>query len=196
MPANVARLATAALVGLVALSGMRPSPAAAADPTGTWFTEDGRARVRTDHCGPGGANLCGYVVWGSKPLGEDGKPKIDRFNPDPKRQARPILGHQMILGLTKNEAGRFAGKIYNGDNGKSYDVTIWSETPAELSVKGCLLSVLCQTQTWTRVTDVVPGQLTAPTDTPGGPRSDPEWAAKPGAAPKPAAAKPAGAAPK
>jgi hypothetical protein len=60
-------------------------------------------------------------------------------------------------------------------------------------VKGCLISVLCQTQTWTRVGDVVPGQLTAATDTPGGPRSDPEWAGKPGAAPKPAAAKPAGA---
>ena len=193
MPVRSARVSTLALLGLAAAaSALGANPAAAADPTGTWFTEDGRARVRTEHCGPGGANLCGYVVWGSKPLGEDGKPKIDRYNPDPKRQARPLLGHQMILGLKKNDDGRFAGKIYNGDNGKSYDVTIWSETPAELSVKGCLLSVLCQTQTWTRVGDVVPGQLTAATDTPGGPRSDPEWAPKAGAAPKPAA-KPAGA---
>ena len=196
MTATRTRVSTIALLGLAA-AALAPNPAAAADPTGTWFTEDGRARVRTEHCGPGGAQLCGYVVWGSKPLGEDGKPKIDRYNPDPKRQVRPLLGHQMILGLKKNEDGRFAGKIYNGDNGKSYDVTIWSEAPAELSVKGCLLSVLCQTQTWTRVTDVVPGQLTAATDTPGGPHADPEWAApKSAAAPKPAAAKPVGAAPK
>ena len=78
----------------------------------------------------------------------------------------------MILGLRPGEDGRFSGQIYNGDNGKSYAVTIWSEEPSQLSVKGCLLAVLCQTQTWTRVTDVVPGQLKGPTNGKDGPRSD------------------------
>ena len=177
------RWCTAALVGLAAFASLDPRPAQAADPTGTWLTEDRRARVRTEFCGPGNSHLCGYIVWGSKPLDESGKPRRDQDNPDPRKQGRPLLGHQMILGLKPNAEGRHEGRIYNGDNGKSYDVTIWSETPSELSVKGCMLAVLCGTQTWTRVTDVLPGQLQGATNTEGGPRADPEWAPKPGAAP-------------
>lgn len=157
---------------------MQSGPAAAADPTGTWLTEDGRARVRTEPCGLDPARLCGYVVW-RNPKDDKAQGSLDKANPDPRRQARPLLGHQMILGL-KPEDGRYAGTIYNGDNGKSYAVSIWSETPGELSVRGCLLAVLCGTQTWTRVIGAEPGQLQAATDAPGGPRSDPEWAS-PGA---------------
>ncbi|MET0257600.1 MAG: DUF2147 domain-containing protein [Methylobacterium sp.] len=182
MPPLIVRLCSAAAVGVAAFTALMPATAAAADPVGTWLTEDGRARVRTEFCGTDKRHLCGYVVWGSKPLDETGKPKRDQYNPDPRRQARLQLGHQMILGLTPNADGRYAGKIYNADNGKSYDVTIWSETAAELSVRGCLLAILCGTQAWTRVTDVLPGQLPGATDAAGGPRSDPEWAAKPAAA--------------
>lgn len=176
----IARVFTAALVAIAAFSCIRSSPARAADPTGTWQTEDGRARVRTERCGADPSRLCGYIVWGSKPLDEDGKPKIDKHNPDPTRKARPQLGHQMLLGLTRNGDGRHEGKIYDGDSGKSYDVEVWSDQSSALSVKGCML-VFCSSQSWKRVTDVVPGQLQGATDTPGGPRSDPEWAAKPAA---------------
>ena len=130
MTTILARAGAAALVGLAALGCLRPDPAAAADPTGTWLTEDGRARVRTEHCGPGQAHLCGYVVWLSKPNDEAGQARVDRYNPDPRKQARGTLGQQMILGLKPNDEGRYAGKIYNGDNGKSYDITAWSEQPA------------------------------------------------------------------
>lgn len=176
------RLCSVVVVGIAAFASLTPAPVAAADPTGTWLTEDGRARVRTEFCGADRRHLCGYIVWGSKPLDETGKPKRDQYNPDPRKQARLQIGHQMILGLKPNEEGRYAGRIYNADNGKSYDVTIWSEAPSELSVRGCLLAVLCGTQTWTRVTDALPGQLQGATDAVGGPRSDPEWTAKPAAA--------------
>ena len=163
---------SARLLATAFLAGLSTIPANATDPTGTWLTEDRRARVRTERCGPGNANLCGYIVWGSKPLDDKGQPRVDRENPDPQKRTRPLLGHQMILGLRPGEDGRFSGQIYNGDNGKSYAVTIWGEEPSKLSVKGCLLAVLCQTQTWTRVTDVVPGQLKGPTNGKDGPRSD------------------------
>ncbi|WP_348271513.1 DUF2147 domain-containing protein [Methylobacterium sp. Leaf108] len=154
------------------LAGLSTIPANAADPSGTWLTEDRRARVRTERCGPGNAQLCGYIVWGSKPLDENGQPRVDRENPDPQKRTRLLLGHQVILGLKLGEDGRYGGQIYNGDNGKSYTVTVWSEEPSTLSVKGCLVAVLCQTQTWTRVTDVVAGQLKGPTNGKDGPRSD------------------------
>jgi hypothetical protein len=141
------------------------------------LTEDGRARVRTERCGSDTTRLCGFVVWGSKPLGEDGKPKVDRSNPDPSKQDRPQMGHQMLLGLKANSDGRFEGKIYNADNGKSYDVTVWSDKPSALTVQGCML-VFCASQAWMRVTNVAPGELQGATDAADGPRSDREWAAK------------------
>jgi len=172
----------AALAFFLIFVGTQTKPTAAADATGTWLTEDGRARVRTERCGPGGAQLCGYIVWASKPRDDNGQLFLDRANPDPRKKTRPLLGHQMILSLDPSEKGRFEGKIYNGDNGKSYDVTVWSERPAQLLVEGCMLAILCATQAWTRVTDVPLGQLQGATDAEGGPQSDREWAQNGGAA--------------
>ncbi|MGU3422987.1 DUF2147 domain-containing protein [Methylobacterium sp. D54C] len=176
MTAPIYCLATVALLTAMVTCG-RPNAAHAAEPFGTWLTENGRARVRTEPCGSDAARLCGYVVWGREPNGENGKPKVDRYNPNPAWQARPQLGHQMLLGLKRNAEGHFEGKIYNADNGKSYDVTVWSDQPTALTVKGCML-VFCASQSWKRVADVVAGQLQGPTDEEGGPRTDPEWAGK------------------
>nr|WP_244483660.1 DUF2147 domain-containing protein [Methylobacterium sp. Leaf91] len=162
-------------IGVLASSQCHSAPATV--PTGTWVTEDGRARVRTERCGSDATRLCGFVVWGREPLGADGQAKVDRSNPDPSKQARPQLGHQMLMGLKANSDGRFEGKIYNADNGKSYDVAIWSDQPSTLTVKGCML-VFCASQTWTRATNVAPGELQGATDATDGPRSDREWAVK------------------
>lgn len=172
------RLATAAFIAATTFGTMETSSAASVDPTGTWLTENGRARVRTERCGPGDRHLCGYVVWVPKPSMEKGKPRLDTENPDPQKRSRQVLGHQMILGLKPAKDGRYEGRIYNADNGKQYDVTIWTEKAGELSVEGCMLAVICGSQTWKRVTDVLPGQLPAPTDEANGPRADREWAPK------------------
>ncbi|KQP41062.1 hypothetical protein ASF49_18670 [Methylobacterium sp. Leaf104] len=169
--APLAGLAAALLPGLA-------MAAAPNDASGTWLTEDGRARIRTEKCGPQNTNLCGYVVWLKVPLNDQGQPRIDFKNPDPKKQSRPSLGLQLIMGLKPQPDGHYGGKIYNADEGKFYDVTMWSDQPTELSVRGCLLGFLCGSQTWNRVNDVVPGQLTGPTNGPGGPRADAEWAPK------------------
>jgi uncharacterized protein (DUF2147 family) len=180
---DVAGRLVAPLAGLVlaALPGLAHA-ATLNDPSGTWLTEDGRARIRLEKCGPQLNNLCGYVVWLKVPLNDQGQPRIDFKNPDTKKQARPSLGHQLVMGLKPNADARYAGKIYNADEGKFYDVTIWTEQPTELSVRGCMLAILCGSQTWNKVSDVAPGQLTAQTNTPGGPRADAEWAPKPTAA--------------
>lgn len=63
------RFVTAALVAVAAAIGARCDTVWAAEPFGTWQTEDGRARVRTEHCGSDASRLCGFVVWGKEPLG-------------------------------------------------------------------------------------------------------------------------------
>ncbi|MCJ2140665.1 DUF2147 domain-containing protein [Methylobacterium sp. E-066] len=193
------RLAPLAVLALATLAA--PAQAAApADPSGTYLTEDGRARVRLEKCGAANDRLCGYVVWLKVPLNDKGEPRIDFKNPDPKKQARASLGHQLIMGLKLNADAHYEGKIYNSEDGKSYDVTIWTDAPNELTVRGCLIAFLCKSQTWNKVVDLAPGQLPGPTNAPNGPRSDPEFVTAPPpkptakAAPK-APAKPAADAP-
>ncbi|UMY16512.1 DUF2147 domain-containing protein [Methylobacterium organophilum] len=187
----------AATAAIALLAPVAASAAAPHDPSGTWLTQDGKARIRVEKCGPQEKNLCGYAVWLKVPLNDEGKPRVDFRNPDPKKRTRASLGHQLILGLKLNEDAHYEGKIYNAEDGKFYDVTVWSDEADELTVKGCLIAFLCQSQTWKRVTDTLPGQLTGPTNGPNGPRADAEWAPKvppaaaqatPGAAPAPAAA--------
>lgn len=185
------RAAPVALLALAALAG----PARAAtptDPSGTYLTEDGRARVRLEKCGAANEKLCGYVVWLKVPLNDKGEPRTDFKNPDPKKQARPSLGHQLIMGLKPNEDAHYEGQIYNSEDGKFYKVTIWTDAPGELTVKGCLIAFLCKSQTWTKVTDLVAGQLAGPTNGPNGPRTDPEYMPKAASAPKPGSKAPAG----
>lgn len=147
-----------------------------ADPSGTWLTEDGRARIRLERCGPALEQACGYIVWMKDPLDANRQPLRDQNNPDRTKRSRAVLGHQLILGLTPSPKGYFAGQIYDAESGKSYEISLWRESADRLKVKGCMLSVFCLSQTWTQTTDVLPGQLVGMTGDPTGPRADKEWA--------------------
>lgn len=162
------RLAVTASLGMLATGSLAAPPR---DPSGVWLTQDSRARVRVEKCGAGRDRVCGYIVW----LRPGGGRTTDARNPDASKASRPVLGHQLILGLRPNAEGEYEGQIYNADDGKSYDVTVWL-AGSELKVKGCLVAFLCSTQTWTRAADVAPGQLTGATGAAGGPQPDPEWA--------------------
>ena len=149
--------------------------ASVADPSGTWLTEDGRARVRVERCGVSLEQICGYVVWMKEPADANGQPLKDQNNPDPAKRSRPLLGHQLIMGLRPAADGRFDGQIYNAENGKSYEIALRRDA-RDLKVKGCMLSILCASQTWTQTMNALPGQLVGMTGDPTGPRADKEWA--------------------
>ena len=139
--------------GLLAALGGGAALAAPADPSGTWLTGDGRAKIRIDRCGPGGAEACGRVVWLKVPTAPSGGPRTDLNNPDPAKRARPVMGLQIIDRL-KPDASGYTGEIYNPEEGKWFSVGLKRESESELAVSGCLLKVLCGSQTWTRVPDV------------------------------------------
>ncbi len=165
----------AACLMAVAGPGNAASPA---DPSGTWLTEDGRARVRIERCGAKLEQICGYIVWMKDPTDANGQPPRDQNNPDLAKRTRPLLGHQLILGLKLSADGRFEGQIYNAENGKSYEISLRREA-TDLKVKGCMLSVFCATQTWTQTMNALPGQLVGMTGDPTGPAADKEWAQVP-----------------
>lgn len=128
-----------AVATLLTVAQNRGHAATSSDPSGSFLTEDGRARVRIEHCGPAQDRICGYIVWMNEGTDANGQPLRDRLNPDPAKRTRPLLGHQFILGLKPTAEGRFAGEIYNAEDGRTYGVSIWRDTPDRLKVKGCLL---------------------------------------------------------
>lgn len=123
------------------------------EPTGTWLTEDGRAKIRIERC-TDGQGLCGFVVWLKEPLNDKGQPRTDIHNPDPAKRSRPSLGMELMTGLKPDEDSHYAGEIYNADNGKSYAITLGVEEDKALHVRGCMMHILCGSQSWERVADL------------------------------------------
>jgi uncharacterized protein (DUF2147 family) len=116
----------------------------AAEPTGEWRDEDGKATIRIVDCN---ARLWGVVASEAIPGGVDSK------NPDKAKRSRPILGMPVLLNMKKaeDEKDKWEGKVYNAENGKTYEASIQLKSPNALRVEGCLVWPLCGGQTWARV---------------------------------------------
>jgi uncharacterized protein (DUF2147 family) len=117
------------------------SPAFAAEPTGEWEVENGYARVRIENCGDA---LWGAISWEKQPGGVDDK------NGDPKLRGRPVLGMPILLNL-KPARDRWEGEVYNSQDGNTYSASIRLMDPDTLRLEGCVLSIFCGSQNWTRV---------------------------------------------
>ncbi len=142
-------LAMAALWGGSQLIGPLLSPALAADPMGTWYTGDKDSQVRITNCG--GA-LCGTLVWLKEPNDPaTGRPKTDKNNTDASKQSRPLLGVPIVLGMKPSGTpNQWSGNVYNASDGKTYSGSFTMTDANAAELKGCVLSVLCKSQTWTR----------------------------------------------
>ena len=138
------KLVYAAALGLSLLSGA----ALAANPEGTWLSGDGGTKVQISNCG---GKLCGTVVWLQEPTDpKTGKPKTDELNPDPAKRSRPMIGLQVVRGLSPSGQNRWSGQIYNADDGSTYASHVSVTGADTLRVEGCV-GMLCGGETWTRV---------------------------------------------
>jgi uncharacterized protein (DUF2147 family) len=123
--------------------------ASAADAIGTWYTGDKEGQVRIVNCG--GA-LCGTLIWLKEPNDPaTGRPKTDKNNADANKQSRPLLGVPIVLGMKPSGPGQWTGDVYNASDGKTYSGSFTLTGPNSADLKGCVLSVFCKSQTWTRV---------------------------------------------
>nr|WP_238180554.1 DUF2147 domain-containing protein [Methylobacterium haplocladii] len=111
-----------------------------ADPTGLWLTESRASQVRVARCGGG---YCGTLV----SVSGSG---VDANNPDPALKSRKLVGVQILTAGTPSGDG-FQGSLYNPTDGKSYSGSMTPKGPDRLEVSGCVLRVICKSQTWTRL---------------------------------------------
>ena len=139
------RLVAAPMLCLAVLSA-----AHAVDAVGVWVTSDAEAHIKVNPCAD---QLCAQIVWLKNPIDSaTGKQPLDKNNPDVEKRKLPIMGLQLFQSMRPTAANIWKGKIYNPDDGKSYDATVTFED-LKLKVKGCGLGgLICQTETWTRST--------------------------------------------
>jgi hypothetical protein len=51
---------------------------------------------------------------------------------------------------------RWSGRVYNAQNGKTYDASITLTREDRLLIEGCVMKVFCGGETWTKVTTAEP----------------------------------------
>ena len=140
----------------MAFAGVLPASAQARnDINGIWLTQAGDAKVRVSKCG---GSICGVIVWLKEPIDPaTGKPQIDDKNPNPALAKRRIIGLPLFSRMPPSGSDKWTGKIYNADDGKSYDSHISLSSPETLRVEGCV-GVFCGGETWTRTSPVILGR--------------------------------------
>ena len=119
-----------------------------ADPSGTWLTQAGDARVQVSRCGSG---ICGRIVWLRDPIdSKTGQPQVDDKNANPGLAQRPIIGLSIFSSMQQVAANKWSGRIYNADDGQTYDANVTLQNAQTLEVQGCVGGILCGSEMWTR----------------------------------------------
>jgi uncharacterized protein (DUF2147 family) len=115
---------------------------------GQWLTAEGTSKIEIYKCGE---EFCGKIVWLKEP-DKDGKPKVDEKNPDPKLQARPLLGLEILRGFAYDGDNLWkGGKIYDPKSGNDYSAKMTLVDEHTMELRGyVLIPLLGRTETWTR----------------------------------------------
>ena len=117
---------------MAAASPVMAAPGQPLEPYGVWLRMESGTAFDFYNCAD---KLCAKVIAVTKP--EDKK----------------AIGTVILRNAVKNEDGEWAGDLYNTQDGKTYAGTIAVKKPTELTLTGCLISILCKSETWQRAKD-------------------------------------------
>lgn len=68
---------------------------------------------------------------------------------------------EILRHAAKNGANSWKGDLFNPEDGKTYGGSITYDSATKLTLTGCLMGFLCQSETWTRQTYAKPAAATA-----------------------------------
>jgi uncharacterized protein (DUF2147 family) len=122
------------------------------DVVGVWKNGEGTAMIKIDKKGD---SYEGKIVWLKEPNDPDnGKPKIDKNNPEPTKQKSPVLGLTNVWGFKYKDGEWIDGYIYDPKNGKTYDciMSMSEKDKSKLNVRGYIMGMTMfgRTDTWVR----------------------------------------------
>lgn len=120
---------------------------------GEWYTSDKEAVVTIFK---DGKTFSGKTTWMKEANERNGKPKLDKENPEEKLRSRKRLGLKIMQDFVfKGDNIWEDGRIYKPSNGKTYGGTATLVDENTLELEGYLISMpfISKTSTWTRKTD-------------------------------------------
>ena len=116
---------------------------------GLWFNQERDAKLQVYQ---EGETFAAKIVWLKEP-DKEGKPKVDKNNPDPALRERPTLGLVILHGLHRTEDPNVykGGRIYDPKNGKTYDCRVIFKGDT-LELRGFVLGLpfLGRTAIWSK----------------------------------------------
>lgn len=117
---------------------------------GVWETGSGKARVNIIKSGK---FYYGRIVWLKEPNNEEGKPKVDKNNPDESKRGTPLLGLRMLAGFEfKGDNLWEDGTIYDPESGSTYNCKINLEDPNTMNIRGFIgIAAFGRTDVWKRL---------------------------------------------
>lgn len=125
------------LLGSVHASARAPV-AAAAGVIGTWINPHGSVKVQTGACGD---RLCGWVVWADAQAQQDARDS----------GVARLIGTELLQDYRATGDGRWQGRVYVPDMGRTFWSRIEQQGPNSLRISGCILGGwICKSQVWQR----------------------------------------------
>jgi uncharacterized protein (DUF2147 family) len=128
--ANAENVIDSSKLVLVALALLAGGPSLAAEPPvyGVWLRDGHEERLEFYDCD---GKLCAR---------EDALTSVEGGPPQIVLRSAPKIGNN-----------QWKGELFNPENGKSYTGKIHYNPPSQLTLTGCLIAFLCQSETWTRL---------------------------------------------
>lgn len=120
------------------------------DIVGLWETGSGKARVNIIKSGN---YYYGRIVWLKEPLNEEGKPKVDKNNPDESKRNTPLLGYRMLSSFEYKGNNLWEdGTIYDPESGSTYNCIINMEDKNTMNIRGFIgIAAFGRTDVWKRL---------------------------------------------
>ena len=146
----ISKLITGGALAMVMAAGAASAQTSSGSAEGNWLASGGAGTVRIAPCAGQPSTLCGTFVGLRNANGPDGRPARDVNNPNAALKSRPMVGMTFLTGFKPAGSGRWTGgKIYNPEDGKTYNSKLSLNPNGTLKVEGCVM-VICKAQTWTR----------------------------------------------
>ena len=114
-----------------------------------WYNEEKTTKIQI-YKGPDGI-FYGKIIWLVRPLEANGKPKLDKFNPDKKLREQTIINSVILKGFTRSASDSNLyenGTVYSPANGKTYCGTILHKGK-ELKLRGYFCGFSILGKSWT-----------------------------------------------
>jgi uncharacterized protein (DUF2147 family) len=117
---------------------------------GVWETGNGKARVKITKSGN---YYYGRIVWLREPNNEEGKPKVDKNNPNENERQTPLLGLRLLKSFEyKGDNLWEDGTIYDPESGSTYNCKISLQDENTMNIRGYIgISAFGRTDVWKRV---------------------------------------------